>query len=163
MLISHWPDHKIMELPDNLFGRRWLYSLHGFSGSQDRTEWRFLGTLPERVVIWELCARAKYKQDAAGDADARFKLVLVDDANASDADINNGEPVFGYCWEEDTGERTIAFDLEVRRLRMLVHTQGKRFAITAIGAAADNAEFEIGIVVSSVPVSIPDGIGKLYE
>jgi len=156
MNIRDWPMDQIMQLPDNLFGRRFgvFVALETESGV---TEWDISElSLPNRCVIWEL-VYSPIKSPAYLET---FRLAWGDQLPTTTAEMDLLEPAFHGLGLQGAEPRTITVDIDVLvhldRLRMPVETAGRRLVLEAAPAADKSGKIQVGIVVSSVPTEVPD-------
>lgn len=163
MDIRSWPLDKIMQLPDNLFGQRWVLELHGEVQSDNADVYFFDGTLPDRMVIWEVNGIVELELDEGQNKDSLMRLKMVPQNAVLGTDFHRGDDIFSYTNDVETPERGMHGTVSYRRLRTGVDVQGRKLALRITGSSNADAEFSVGVVISAVPNRIPDGIGRLYE
>lgn len=156
MDIRNWPLGRIMQLPDNCFGRRWPIGLYGTLTDADAAFDIAEFALPERTVIWEVslvhCGGLGMSVDVA--------FALGDHLPASDAEFNVMESLCSGIISSN-GRRghfeipSIA-QITYSMLRIPVAVSGRRIVARFIrgpGAAANAAAV---ITISSIPNEVPD-------
>jgi hypothetical protein len=157
--ISNWGWGSLLELPDHLFGRRFSVGCYvtiptGGSG-YDVSEM----ALPEKAVIWEMCI-------CASNASADFgsiSMALGDQLPADDAAFNRMEQLFPDLGRSVGTRRDIYVfrncACSLSRLKVGIDTQGRRLVLRYHQIAGELAFAEVGLVVSSVPRSLPEWFG----
>lgn len=156
MDISQWPLGQIMQLPDHVFGRRWLIYCSarpsGGTAGYDISEIPF----PEICVIWELLI------DCTIEATTRlvFKIALGDQPIAAAGLIEQLEPLFPGLGEQGPEPREIHYKgnkiIRWNKLRMPVRTAGRRMVVEFTNTSEAAASGAVGVIVSSIPKDIPD-------
>lgn len=156
MNISEWPLSKIMQMPDEAFGSRWLVG-----GEVRPTEEQRLWTIsplafPETIVVWELYMTAWTEATAR----AVFRIALGDQIPISTAMMNALEPVFpgiGYLGPQPQEIHLKDYPfLGLRKIRMPVKTSGRRLVIEYFNSGAATSLMTCILTVSSVPREVPD-------
>ena len=163
MDISSWPMERIMLLPDNLFGQRYLYGRQNGVSDDDTEGLTIEATLPERMVIWEVGVKAFIDRTVDAAVRGSVSFWLVAHRTAVPAQIRLGHVLFPYVSAEGDPNGSLAHDTVVRQLRMGVERRGQWLGIIMASGPAVAVQFKVWLVISSVPTWIPDGIGKLYE
>lgn len=159
MDISNWSMSQILELPDHLFGRRYMISCGltatGFDTLYDISE---LG-LPERCVIWELCV--VYNATVAGYGSISF--AIGDQLPTTLSEFIGHEPLFPGLGLQRAGYREFAVGrgaaFNMRRLKICVSSGGRRLIIRFSALATGISIMNSSIVVSAIPRSIPEWYG----
>lgn len=156
MDISDWPIGKIMQLPDHLFGRRFVVSctaeaVNGASG-WDIAEIAF----PEDIVLWGMwygLTFDEYKADY-------IRLALGDQLPTTTAMMDGLEPLLPGVGRQGADPRriiTASYNTYLpQHLRMPIRTMGRRLVMEVTAAAAKNAIWGVVLVVSTIPREIPD-------
>jgi len=160
MNISDWPLSSIMQLPDYLFGRRFLVSaqvtLSGQSSAWDISEVPF----PENIVIWELSSYSSVSNFAR----IQCRIALGDQLPANAAQMAALEPLFNGFGATGIGPREINHkyiqNFCMRRLKMGVRTAGRRLCIECVNTSEYAATYTVLLTVSSVPKDIPSWFGS---
>ena len=156
MNISDWPLGRIMQLPDYVFGRRYMISAFvfgiGVARQWDISELAF----PETAVIWEVHMYCAKKTDS----NQGIRLALGDQLPTTEAEFRAMEPLFNGLGQDGPGPRSIPMDLyraiAMRRLKIPVRTAGRRLVLEiGIGPASTDWASVI-LVVSGLPKEIPD-------
>jgi len=156
MDVRNWSLDQIMQLPDHVFGRRFLIycSSRPAAGSAgyDISEIAF----PELCIIWELlidCTISDTKRLV-------FKIALGDQPIAAAGLIEQLEPLFPGLGEQGPEPREIHYKgnkiVRWNKLRIPVRTAGRRMVVEFTNTDEASASGSVGIVVSSVPREIPD-------
>jgi hypothetical protein len=158
MDISNWGLHKIMQLPECCFGRRFLVSCT-VTGGDAAAAWDISEiALPERCVLWEIRGFC----DAAAADITSFRLALGDQLPVTTAIMDGLEPLINGLGAQGPGPRAIVPSLDGRmqwnRLRQNIHAASRRLILEATGAQGKTPTITVGIVISGVPRSIPDMI-----
>lgn len=164
MDISNWGIGQIMQLPDHLFGRRFVVcTRHAFVGIGSNFEISVMA-FPERMVIWEIFAQCSPE---AGNL-TRWRMCFGDEVPANDAAMSLLEPVLPGMvtgtvnpGSMTTHEETI---LALTRLRSYRETGGKRLVSGCYAGLNVDMDVNIYITVSGVPREVPDwmisGLGR---
>ena len=158
---SQWGDSQLMQLPDWCFGQRWPISggatitagLYGWQLNPSR--------LPERMVVWSafVCTRlTSWTTVSVG-----FKL--SDTVAANLATFQAQESIFKELEGPHIGEsELITGGIGVQtqiNVRHIVRTTSRRLSIGYYNPLGTNADVQAGIVISSVPRSVPDWLFKV--
>jgi len=156
MDIQNWGTHKIMQLPDYCFGRRFLVSCT-VTGGDAAAAWDISEiALPERCVLWEYRA---FCSCVSGEL-ASFRVALGDQLPVTTAIMDGLEPLINGLGSQGPGPRAIHMSYEGKlvwnRLRQNVQSTSRSLIIEATGAQGKTPIVTVGIVVSGVPRSIPD-------
>jgi len=156
MDISNWPINRIMQLPDNCFGRRWPI---GFAQLTPDAEPHFEiceTGLPEVCVIWSISTVCI----GTFSSGINIQLRLGDNMPATDAEFLAFEPLI----DDITGTGAVRNSIVVPGIsgphrfpiRKVVASAGRRLvgrfqriATTAMGG-------QVIVVVSSMPTEVPD-------
>ena len=159
MDISNWSMAQIMELPDHLFGRRYMVGCAVYGESMgDAFDISMFG-LPERAVIWELRVRLVVLSARM----VTLRMALGDQLPANEAEFNALPQLFSDIGYREDGVRVIRVSnlssMIVTQLRYGIETAGRRLVIAgAFDALADHWLF-VDLVVSSIPRSLPEWFG----
>ena len=156
MNIDNWPMHRIMQLPDWCFGRKFVVSccVHAGAGA---TDWDISEiTLPENFVVWQI----KIMQFAVVDTVSSIRIALGDQLPTAAKMMDALEPlIYGLGLQGaeprqiDVSPRSTLFSLD---LRLPIAAQGKRLILEATGAPASSNYTTIAVVISSLPKEVPD-------
>ena len=156
MNISDWPLDKIMQLPDHMFGRRFLISATveiatGITG-WDISDLAF----PEMCVIWEYRAYCSKKTVTL----VGVRMALGDQLPTTTAQMDALDPLFNGYGVQGAEPRRIPTDIyrsnELRNIRMPLAAGGRRLIIEFTQAEAGGNFYAVELVVSSVPKDIPE-------
>ena len=156
MDISQWPLDKIMQLPDNFFGRRWPIITSRTIGPGSTDQWIIDTPLPERLILWNIFMNGTL----IGLGDTWAKFALGDHDPLADVEFDAFERLFPGDYDYSVQEG--AFYLGYRTvstlfLRKPVEVAGRRFAVQAQnGDGANGNQYTFAFVVSSIPKEIPD-------
>jgi len=156
MDIRNWPLGKIMQLPDCCFGQRWPISISGETTAVAPVFDIAECALPEKTIIWEL-----HGSTVAPSVDrANCILKVGDHLPANAAEFNAMEYLFG-CMDLVTYGRSAVeigtnASIHLSRLRYPVLATGQRFVGYFQTASASSLLVQVTLVVSSVPMEVPD-------
>ncbi len=156
MDIRNWPLDRIMQLPDHCFGRRWplIFSTHN---SLPLTVYLISEmSLPERCVFWEIYWAATSKNPSATQVQAIFALALADQLPANDAEFIAAESLFSGIDERLNEIRVGRWSLHLTNLRQSCQSAGRRVVVRVRNIVGADADFSLGLIVSSVPTEVPD-------
>lgn len=156
MNIRDWPIDRIMQLPDNCFGTRFLVSCTADGGDENHG-WDISEiALPERCVVWEMqwfFDTIRYQVDF-------FRIVLGDILPASAAEVDALEPLFPGLGIQGASPRLITClgyaENGIKTLRFPVMSKGRRLIIEVRRDAVGGGRMTVVIVVSSIPTEVPD-------
>jgi len=145
-----------MQLPDHLFGRRFLISCSSSKTGAPGFTWDVSEiAFPEVCVIWELMINVTGPVEEL----VILNLALINGA-ANAISIAAGEPLFNGLGVQGAGPREIIFapnsGLALRNLRLPVRTAGRRMGIQMERKGAGPSTVIVGVVVSAIPKDIPD-------
>jgi len=155
MNISDWPISKIMQLPDEAFGRRFLISCMKKVSAQT-TVWDIseLG-FPEICVIWEM-------QLLTWEAEAsrtEFRVALGDHLPTTTAEVDVLEPVFPGLGLTGAEPRVITSKewtgIVTRKLKLPIRTSGRRLVVEFTNTWTQTTVMTCILTVSSIPKDIP--------
>ena len=156
MNIQNWGIGQIMQLPDHLFGRRFLVScsLDMLVASRDYDISEV--ALPELCVIWELHILAT----GTFNEFCRLRIALGDQLPAAVAVFNALDPLFMGLGLQGPEPRYTRVDIQrskrLSRLRMPVAANGRRLVIEGETDEAVSCGVQVELVVSGVPKEVPD-------
>lgn len=160
MNIQNWGMGQIMQLPDYLFGRRFLITCEVRVGPATRAWDISEVALPEKCVIWELVIKG---MGIIGMM-TTVRIALGDQLPTAVAMFNALDPLFMGLGAQGAEPRDFLLleraGVAFRRLRMPVAAQGRRLVIEAISPEILTAAVVVGIVVSGVPKEVPDWLGS---
>ena len=156
MDLRNWSLDAIMQLPDHCFGRRWPVSICIDSPTVAFTWEISKFSLPNRFIVWEVGV-----WNSSGDARTvltKFLLGNVRPANLVEANQLDG--VFGEVWGHDDIQNYFEYncggDLFLRRLKLPVHSQGRRLILQVLHTDVASPEITGSLVISSIPNEVPD-------
>ena len=156
MNIQNWGIGQIMQLPDHLFGRRFLVSC-SLSLGVGETNWDISEVaLPETCVIWELHIESIgiYSEILT------LRIALGDQLPTVVAEMNRLDPLFMGLGLQGPEPRSFYLPQKTRvhfsRLRMPVAAAGRRLVIEGVTPDAVTGVVFVGIVVSGGPKEVPD-------
>jgi len=158
MNISNWPTGRIMQLPDEVFGRRWpvITSRSIAIGLTD--EWMCKTRIPNKMVIWEMIINAWVDYEDLN----WMKFAFGNHEPANDAEFDAFERIFEGDLDNATEEGAIYMPKmqTVRmQMRMPEEPNGNRFCFQASNTSTTNTmQIAVGIVISSMPTEVPDWI-----
>lgn len=156
MRIDQWGIGRILELPDHLFGRRFLVSC-SVEGGDAAAAWDISElAFPEVAVIWEV----RIFSVLAGSNVDSIRLAIGDQLPTATAQMDGLEPFIQGLGAQGPGPRAINPSLDGRmewdRLRFAIATAGRRLVLEATGIAGQTPVVTVGVVVSSVPKEVPE-------
>ncbi len=160
MDIRNWPMDRIMQLPDCVFGRRWLMACEKRSVSDteafDITEL----ALPEKCVIWNLALDTSPGEGL----NLYVRLALGDQLPTTTAMMSALEPLFPGLGFQGAEPREITLRSGVFvvswPLRMPVASAGRRMVLGVMGAETPRVSARVVIEVSSIPTEVPDWLSS---
>ena len=163
MNTSNWGDGRIMQLPDFCFGRRWPIQSTG-NPAAGLYEWVLNpSSLPERMVVWSAYMAVRQATWALGHA--AFKLAEHIPANV--AEFRTMESVFKEMQGPNLGESEIivgGMGAQTQiHCRHLVRTTARRLMFGFYNPSGTESWCIAGLVISSVPRSVPDWVVERYE
>lgn len=164
MNIMDWPMGRIMQLPDELFGTKWVIGMSGvLAGAASIFDMAEIG-LPDKCVIWEINVMSNYASGATFEVELAMGNVLP----TTDAEFNGLPLVLPHIIgvSGNRGALLVSYINAnmLTRLRQGVESPGikliarfRRIVGTSIGGT-------VNVVVSSIPREVPDwlvsGTGK---
>ncbi|MBA7681717.1 hypothetical protein ES703_90057 [subsurface metagenome] len=156
MDIRNWPMNRIMQLPDNCFGRRFPVCVCVFD-TDETPRWDISEiALPEKCVIWGFTSwmdEADYHVDS-------FRLALGDQLPTTVAMMDALEPLFYGLGRQGPEPRYIVAHVNyppiVYNLRLPVAAAGRRVILEARSNVEQALAFQVVLVVSSIPTEVPD-------
>ena len=156
MDIRNWSLGQIMELPDHLFGRRFIISCYVAQGAPGSAFDISEIALPEICVIWEV----GWFMLLAGGAGDGLRLALGDQLPATAAQFMLLDPLihgFGIQGPEPRliSPRNCLGPVVTNQLRLPVQAAGRRLVLQGF-ATTGPAYIQAWVIVSSVPKEIPD-------
>jgi len=158
MNISNWPIGKIMQLPDEVFGRRWPVITSRSIAAASTDEWMVKTRIPNRLVIWEMLMNAWVDYEDLN----WMKFAFGSHEPANDAEFDAFERIFEGDLDNATEEGAIympKMQMVRMQMRMPEEPSGNRFCIQASNVSASNAmQILVTFVISSIPTEVPDWI-----
>jgi len=156
MNISTWSDARIMQLPDHLFGQRWLVSVMRTPNNPvDRWDISEI-PLPDAFVMWEFA----YGSSAVFGAEIGFRFAYGDQIPVNAAAFSEFEPVMPGLGVTGQEPRTITHedgphDIRIP-MRKLVRPGGRRLIMEVPFAGGGDMRCWGRMVISSLPREVPD-------
>ena len=156
MNIRNWGLHKIMQLPDSCFGRRFAISCF-VSSEQGAEAWDIAEVaFPERFVLWELSIWAP---SGVVPADI-FGLAMGDQLPTTAAMFDVLEPLIpglGLTMAEPRDIVLPAYaSVGIRQLRCPIEAKGRRMVLMLHASGETTKLLQVVAVVSSLPTEAPD-------
>jgi len=156
MDIRNWPLERVMQLPDCLFGRKWIVAeslsvaggAEGFVISAD--------ALPDRCVVWTMFVSAY--RDGTAPAVAEFRLGQQIPADLTAFRLL--DPIIGPAGFTGIVRSALQCSsyglLAAIDIRLPILSSGRKLVLRleAIGAVA--LVIQAGIVISSIPNEVPE-------
>lgn len=160
MDIRNWPMEKIMQLPDCIFGQRYIVSCNvevdGEASSWDISEIAF----PDICVFWTLGIYWYYHK---GHVDY-IRLALGDQLPTTQAMMSELEPLINGYGMQGPGPREIHSYLnssqEIVHMKKLISAQGKRMIIEGHSTGTGAVKVRAYVEVSSIPKEVPDWLAS---
>lgn len=155
MDISNWSLDRIMQLPDHMFGRRWLVSITCY-GHDQITDWgTTLASMPERFVIWDMHLQRAFK--SVDSLYWTFRLGDVVPANA--AEFNAMELLFPDITGTLFGRSSFTVDYtecpHFHSLRMPIQGSGRKIVGECFfNAVSPDEHLQAIFTISSIPRTI---------
>ena len=162
MNISNWPNEKIMQLPDECFGRRWPIISSRTIAVATTVQWLIKASLPDRCILWSvgICGFGINQWNGT------IKIALGDNEPATDAEFDAFERIIPGDFQNDLNEGAIYMSwttLVPLMMRMPLKPQGRRFAVQVYNpAAAQTMFFNIIFTISSIPTDVPIQLCEEY-
>ena len=156
MDIRNWSLDQIMQLPDSVFGNRFLVSVQSHIGAAG-TVWDISEIpFPERFVIWELHVSVS----RVGVENVWCRIAFGDQLPTTTAQMDGLEPVFNGLGMQGAGPRQIFVTsltpIILTRLKIPKQATGRRL-VSEFGGTGPGAGYcTVSMVVSSIPREIPD-------
>lgn len=163
MDIRNWPMDRIMQLPDEAFGRRWLVGVGFVLADADPVFDISEFALPDRFIIWEIVAVAVGTFSEV----VHVGLSLGDIVPTSEAEFDAMEIIFGgiRTGEGDIGEiEVLPFaPTYIRGLKQMVPANGRRLVGKAIRGLGAPVGATVNLTISSIPTEIPDWLSSVHR
>jgi len=157
--ISSWGWGQILELPDHLFGRRYVVGCAVALPGAGAVFEISLAALPERCVIWEWSVVS----DIAYSEGGSVALALGDVAPTTEAGFTGLPTLLPDIGLMTWGTRYIMVSrdcqYDLRCLKVGLNTHGQRLVVRFYQAGSSPRRAMVNLVVSSVPRSIPEWYG----
>lgn len=156
MDIRDWPMDKIMQLPDEVFGRRWPIIL-GASVGAGSSAFRLseLG-LPERSVLWEIHGSERIFSDPVNALGSHILLALGDQVPLGFTQFAALEDLLANAGVFISGHYSLTGHTHLTRLRMPIASGGRRVIADLINDGGATTVMQVELVFSSVPNEISD-------
>ena len=156
MDIRNWSMDRIMQLPDEVFGRRWFVGVSGTPGNFllvfDISE----SALPDMAVIWGLVVTAS----AESVINTQVVLRLGNKLPASAAEFDAMELLFPAVMALDGVRSSISIGagaaLSIPNMRMPVAAQGRRLVVSMLTPVIPDVNVAVTLLVSGIPSNVPD-------
>lgn len=154
MRIDNWPINKIMQLPDDVFGRRYMVSMTAQSlagaAAWDMAE----SPLPDKAVIWSM-ASIVHVDDRNVD---NFRLALGNELPTTVAQMSLLDPIFPGLGIQGPEPRAIPHSfymgLTIANMKTFVQGGGRKPILEVTGSDAANATLTVIMIVSSFPSEV---------
>lgn len=160
MNIQNWGMGRIMQLPDFLFGQKYLVSVEILG---DSTNFAFDISeiaLPEKFVLWQFIIDPYRVTSAIG----YIRIAYADVLATTEAEFMTFEPALPGWGLQGPEPREIHLSLQtgttIINLRKFVTPGGKRLTACGVSIADNQALVRVGIVVSGVPKEVPDWLSS---
>jgi hypothetical protein len=155
MNISDWPDYKLMQLPDWVYGEKILYSVDGEAEATDYDYTIINAGLPDRCVIWDVMLRSAQAVLTVFNA----RVVLADQALTTAAQVDQAELVFPYVTEATglTGWLSAIGGISnpFGPMKKLIRPQGRRLVIEFYNGSSATRDMGIDFIISGIPTDVP--------
>lgn len=156
MDVRGWPLDRIMQLPDNCFGRKWPIYFGALVPESGYLYYISEIALPERCVLWELFYKSTaFDELTFMDHLTYLSIALGDKLPATDAEFNALET---FIPETDTivgGCHVLVKDMYLSP-RKVIFASGRRIVIRVSSPNATHGQWTLGLVFSSLPSEVLD-------
>ena len=156
MDISKWPLDKIMQLPDNAFGQRYLVSC-ALATSGDNPVWDISEvSFPDKAVLWSVTIMWVYSNVTT--AYVRLGMANKIPKNRLEMDTATNL-VTGLGKQGFTPRRIPGYQYgghEVYNMRKHIQPQGKKLVAEANAWTDKDIVVRVSALVSSIPKEIPE-------
>jgi len=156
MDVSQWPMGRILQLPDHVFGARYVVSASIYVIA-DSTLWDISEVaMPDRGVIFEI----EVVGTGAFGKSAMLRMALGDQLPTDVGMMDVLDPLIMGLGYQGPEPRSVYIctsqGFHLRRLRMFVPAQGRRLVIETVSAAGMELGVAVNVVVSGCPKEVPD-------
>lgn len=164
MDIRSWGYSRIMQLPDCVFGQRWLLISSFRVAAETRAFVINSQPMGEDVVLWGLEVYGRFNASTA----SGFKIALGERVPATEAAFNEMERLFKGDLENVVDEGLVLIGTHgnpIWKCRLPLHVSGRHFVMQYYNAhATDAIVVTFAFEISSMPTEVPDwlvsGSGK---
>ena len=155
MNIEDWPMNEIMQLPDEVFGRRWPYSMSDLDFDIIKSYTIHETKLPEWIVVWECYLVVTREIPSTAD----MSLALGMNLPTSDAEFEELEKLFPYWYGSTAGRGWVTVPgtapVRMEKGKVLIHSAGRRLILgcqRVVGTATGSI---VTLTLSGVPKDLP--------
>ena len=156
MNISQWPMSRIMQLPDECFGQRWLIFLEYMSAGPFHHFLMSEVALPDRCVVWGF----GYDFMNSAPTSSNIRLALGDSLPNTAEEMDILDPLIqglGFLGPEPRAIILHTFQSNMWwPMRKLILPQGRRLVMEFDAPLIGDHRMRLAIEVSSVPTEVPD-------
>lgn len=156
MNIEKWTVDKIMQLPDHVFGERYLISCE-LAVSGDNIAWSISEySFPNKAVLWSVNVMWAYSSVTT----AFVRMGMAMKIPTSAAQMDQSLPILPECGRVGTKPRKLyGFQyngMEAYFIRKLIQPQGRKLVIESNAWTDKAIVIRVGAVVSAIPKEVPD-------
>jgi len=156
MDITNWGIGRIMQLPDHLFGRKYVIGCGGILSGAGNIFPISSVALPEWTVIWELRVWGYFSASGLHG----IKFALGDQVPADADSFLRFEQLFADVGYGAGTPKDLYLDLNgsinITGLRMPVHTAGRRLVMEMTNIGAETILINSAMIISGIPREIPE-------
>lgn len=161
--ISSWSMDRIMQLPDEAFGRRWITGIAISLSAASRKVRMIEPAVPDKIVIWSI----NFGHLTALGTGSGYKLAIGDNQPATEDGFNAMERILrlntGPSLEEGLIDVRNVVDLKLK-MRMPCAMGGRRFVILGVNTSATLASvMSVYLEISAMPKAIPEWLHSRME
>ncbi len=151
MSIKTWPLHRILTLPDHLFGTRQPLAFSGDESSFGHYWFLNETPMPDVGVIWELGVWSRFKAHDDWDQNVKFTFSMTDKVPESLDEFDATENMFPEFDEHQRLYHYIRGGVHFTRIKKAFRFQGRRVCLQ-LGVSEDQPfEWACWMVFSGIP------------
>lgn len=156
MDIRNWPMDRIMQLPDEAFGRRFSIVISGQVANFTIEYFLSDISLPDRCVLFESFLDSTIFATGFSSGVMQATISLSHNLVDNDPDFLLLENLLTGVNEIVTLFRIVRPPCHMGRLKLPVLAQGRKVAVRVINPSVAQIEFTLCLVFASIPREIPD-------
>jgi hypothetical protein len=154
--IRAWSDDQVMQLPDHIFGERYIVSCYG-NPSAGTTVWDISEiAFPERMILWSLVIAPQYLNNIQ----SYIRIALGDQLPTTIEQMSQLEPLVRGIGQQGAEPRelhwmytTATFSLYMRKL---INSAGRRMIVEYTAKATYYCTCHVMCVISAIPREVPE-------